>query len=357
MFYKKEILEQFYAGLCTNQLVVLSGQPGTGKTSLVEGFCDAVGAKLKVISVQPNWTDNQDLIGFYNPIENTYVPTSFLDAVIEAKENPEVLHVICLDEMNLAYVEYYFSEFLSKMQSEKRAINLYSDYVFKQASREIAEKIKFYTESESADDSNVEINIEKIKHKDINEYYKLKRQWDSIRRYPANLDIPSNLRFVGTINKDETTKDFSPKVIDRSYIMEINSYNLSSFSNIEKMKHPENLYIKAEEFKEKNAGISEELSKKLNELGKGLIKINVQFINNRIISQIQQICGAGIIKENDIFDVIAATKILPKINTDVDDDSILEEIADKLNGTEFSKNIFENMKKYCIESGTLTFWR
>ena len=122
LYYSEEILEQFYGALCTNQLLILSGSPGTGKTSLVEGFSEAIGSNLKIIAVQPNWTDNQDLLGFYNPIEKTYVSTPFLDAIIEAKENPEKLYIICLDEMNLAQVEFYFSEFLSKLQSVERTI-------------------------------------------------------------------------------------------------------------------------------------------------------------------------------------------------------------------------------------------
>lgn len=226
LYYSEEILEQFYGALCTNQLLILSGSPGTGKTSLVEGFSEAIGSNLKIIAVQPNWTDNQDLLGFYNPIEKTYVSTPFLDAIIEAKENPEKLYIICLDEMNLAQVEFYFSEFLSKLQSVERTIELYSDYIYKQTKNELINKICDLTGIDlNKNDLDLIDKLNKINIQDKDYFYKLKWQWNFINRYPAKIQIPKNIRFVGTINKDETTKDLSPKVIDRSYIMEIKSYD------------------------------------------------------------------------------------------------------------------------------------
>ena len=170
LYYSEEILEQFYAGLCTNQLIVLSGQPGTGKTSLVEGFCNAISAKLTIISVQPNWTDNQDLLGFFNPIEGTYISTTFLDAIIEAENNPEQLHIICLDEMNLAHVEYYFSEFLSKLQSEDKKITLYSEYLYNEARSEVLEKIEFLIEKSEANNYKTEEKINLLKFKEKMEF-------------------------------------------------------------------------------------------------------------------------------------------------------------------------------------------
>ena len=178
LYYSEEILEQFYAGLCTNQLIVLSGQPGTGKTSLVEGFCNAISAKLTIISVPPNWTDNQDLLGFFNPIEGTYISTTFLDAIIEAENNPEQLHIICLDEMNLAHVEYYFSEFLSKLQSEDKKITLYSEYLYNEARSEVLEKIEFLIEKSEANNYKTEEKINLLKFIDFEEYNKLKEKME-----------------------------------------------------------------------------------------------------------------------------------------------------------------------------------
>ncbi|MDU2198862.1 MAG: AAA family ATPase, partial [Peptostreptococcaceae bacterium] len=113
LYYNEITIQKLYTALSTSQLVILSGSPGTGKTSLIEGFSDAIGANKKIISVQPNWTETQDLIGFYNPIDKKYISTPFLDFLVDAKNDEDRLYIVCLDEMNLAHVEYYFAEFLS----------------------------------------------------------------------------------------------------------------------------------------------------------------------------------------------------------------------------------------------------
>lgn len=366
LYYSKEVLEQFYAGLCTNQLLILSGQPGTGKTSLVEGFCEAIAANLKIISVQPNWTDNQDLLGFFNPIEGTYISTPFLDGIIEAENNPEQLYIICLDEMNLAHVEYYFSEFLSKLQSQDKKITLYSEYLYKEAREEVIDKIEFYINKREEENSKIDENIKLVKNISVQDYYKLKKTWNSINRYKHEIKIPDNVRFVGTINKDETTKNLSPKVIDRSYIMEVDNYNRKLVSKIlkttatERKKYNENLYLKADEFSINNVNISKELEIKLNSIISILSKVNIT-LSNRIDNQIKELNGSGIFNECDIFDVIVATKILPKLNVEIDngDEDIRKELEKNIESTSISKVIFEKMNKNSNESEMeiLTFWR
>lgn len=366
LYYSEEILEQFYAGLCTNQLIVLSGQPGTGKTSLVEGFCNAISAKLTIISVQPNWTDNQDLLGFFNPIEGTYISTTFLDAIIEAENNPEQLHIICLDEMNLAHVEYYFSEFLSKLQSEDKRITLYSEYLYNEARSEVLEKIEFLIEKSEANNYKTEEKINLLKFIDFEEYNKLKKKWNSLNRYRYEIKIPDNIRFVGTINKDETTKNLSPKVIDRSYVIEIDNCSkdlvtkMSNPTARERKKYNENLYIKPNEFNINNINISQELKDKLDSIINILVKLDIT-LSNRINNQIKELNGAEIFNESEIFDVIVATKILPKINNEIDnyDEDIREELRKNIENTSISKVIFEKMEKSYEQSGIgiLTFWR
>lgn len=366
LYYSTTTLEQFYAGLCTNQLLVLSGQPGTGKTSLVEGFCNAIAANLKIVSVQPNWTDNQDLLGFFNPIEGTYISTPFLDAIIEAENNPDQLHIICLDEMNLAHVEYYFSEFLSKMQSEEKKVTLYSEYLYREAREELLEKIEFFIGKREEDNSKIDENINLLKNISFEEHYKLKKKWNSLNRYQHEIKIPDNVRFVGTINKDETTKNLSPKVIDRSYIMEIDNYTKELVEEISKdagkkrKKYNENLYINSQQFDIKNIDISSELKNKLVSITNILAKVDIA-LSNRLYSQIKELNGSGIFNECDIFDAIVATKILPKINFEIDNEEndIRAELKDYLENTSVSKVIFEKMNKNSDESGMgiLTFWR
>ena len=80
---------------------------------LVKSFADAIGGKAFIIPVKPNWTSAEDLLGYYNPLEKKYLATPFLEALLEAQNNPTIPYFICLDEMNLARIEYYFADFLS----------------------------------------------------------------------------------------------------------------------------------------------------------------------------------------------------------------------------------------------------
>jgi energy-coupling factor transporter ATP-binding protein EcfA2 len=129
IIYPRYILEDFFALIQTNDLIVLAGESGSGKTNLVKSFADAIGGKSFIIPVKPNWTSSEDLLGYYNPLEKKYLSTPFLDALLEAKNNPEIPYFICLDEMNLARVEYYFADFLSLLEErdEQPEIKLYSE--------------------------------------------------------------------------------------------------------------------------------------------------------------------------------------------------------------------------------------
>lgn len=152
--------------------------------------------RYTAVAVRPDWTDNRGLLGYYNPILQEYVTTDFLrlllraaDEEISAKREgrmPEPYFVI-LDEMNLARVEQYFSDFLSALESGE-PIELHHD--------------DDVETGEKSDDVPV----------------------------PKQLRIPSNVYFTGTVNVDETTHMFSPKVLDRSFVMELNLVDLEGFA-------------------------------------------------------------------------------------------------------------------------------
>src|SRR3546814_5824879 len=106
----------FLALLRTRDLVVLAGDSGSGKTSLVRAAAKAICGTCTIIPVKPNWTGPEDLLGYFNPIERSYQATPFLLALQAASRDPHVPHFICLDEMNLARVEHYFADFLSLLE-------------------------------------------------------------------------------------------------------------------------------------------------------------------------------------------------------------------------------------------------
>src|SRR5207248_274214 len=107
--------------------VILAGVSGTGKTWLAEAYARAVGGRLLVVPVAPNWTTNEDLLGYRNPLDQQYYDTDFSQFLREAAAAYETrgpsarpYHLI-LDEMNLARVEYYFAKFLSAMEQRARS--------------------------------------------------------------------------------------------------------------------------------------------------------------------------------------------------------------------------------------------
>ena len=171
------MLRRYQYSLSTRGFVILSGVSGTGKTWLTEAYAKAVGAKYLLVPVAPNWTTNEDLLGYFNPVNSTYNDTAFSRFLRETSKeyqlamqkgvNPKPCHVV-LDEMNLARVEYYFAKFLSAMEIRMRS---------GAATIELSDK-------------------------------------DQVL-------LPANLCAIGTVNIDETTHGFSDKVFDRAQVIEL----------------------------------------------------------------------------------------------------------------------------------------
>ncbi|MBY7147563.1 AAA family ATPase, partial [Levilactobacillus brevis] len=166
-------------------LVILSGLSGTGKSQLVQAYSEALGlpsTNIDFIPVRPYWADDSDLIGYADTVNSVYRPgdSGLVDILVNAEKNQNQLYVIVFDEMNLARVEHYFSQFLSilEMKSESRSIQLYND--------------------------------------------ELEARMYNKENYPASISIKNNILFVGTINTDESTFQLSDKVLDRSNVIRLN---------------------------------------------------------------------------------------------------------------------------------------
>ena len=165
---------------------------GLIETEFVEQRLD----NYEVIPVRPDWVDNRGLLGYLNPLTNEYSTTPFLNLLLRARaeekraeaanENPHPFFVI-LDEMNLARVEHYFSDFLSALES--------------------GEDIPLH-ENEAIESGEAE----------------------SGPQVPRKLKVPGNVLFTGTVNVDETTYMFSPKVLDRAFTIEFDQVDLKGFS-------------------------------------------------------------------------------------------------------------------------------
>ena len=182
----------------------MTGASGTGKTKLAESLAtylsNSDGTNSAVVAVGADWTDNRNVLGFVNHLRidsesglPTYQTTPVLDLLLRADGNPDTPYFLILDEMNLSHVERYFSDFLSVMEQKDGRFDLHS---------------------ESTDDDD-----------------KLPVSGDSSIGVPQKLDYPQNLFVIGTVNIDETTYMFSPKVLDRANVIEfkVESEDLGAF--------------------------------------------------------------------------------------------------------------------------------
>ena len=176
LLYSPDLIKRFAFSLMSKRFLILSGLAGSGKTQLALAFANALiedETQLCVVPVGADWTNREPLLGFPNALqEGLYVKpeSGVLDLLIEAnkKENKAKPYFLVLDEMNMSYVERYFADFLSSMESHK-AMPLW-----KGSSEEV----------------------------------------------PQTICLPDNLFIIGTINVDETTYMFSPKVLDRANVIE-----------------------------------------------------------------------------------------------------------------------------------------
>ena len=191
LYYDIKDLYNFHTAMKTGGLVILAGMSGTGKTKLVQCYANALKlgkSQMLFIPVRPFWQDDADVIGYLDTLHNVYRPgdSGLMNLLTRAaNEYPDDLHIVCFDEMNLARVEHYFSQFLSVLELEenKRFLKLYND--------------EFST---------------RIYNQNV---------------FPSTVRIGSNVIFVGTVNLDESTYHFSDKVLDRANVitLKIQPYN------------------------------------------------------------------------------------------------------------------------------------
>lgn len=369
LIYGIPVIRRFLTALRTNQLVLLSGPSGTGKSSLVNQLGNIIkDIKVHHVAVQSNWMDCQDLLGVFNPIRKNYIPTPFLEALINAHEDEKMgkknLHIICLDEMNLSHIEYYFSPFLSikeKKESEQY-LDLYAQRFYNQARYDL---INFF--NKPLDEITVEDidRIEPIKREELQDKY------DLCFRYPAKFYIPQNIRFVGTLNMDGSVKPLSPKVIDRSFIIELNhftDYDLEK--KIMKKVIDKKIDINIEEFMKKN---EMKLKKQEQTIIDSVIDCSDRVksipnarLNSRAIGQCEKYLKSlyASVDKEEILDDLIIMKLLPRIQFNINQDesmknefiSLVEFINNLLNPILISGDARNKINEMNNKKRVVQFW-
>ena len=339
--YSKRVVARFLSAMFTNQIIILSGPSGTGKTTLPQLIAEATKGECKIISVQPSWKDETDLFGYYNSLNKSFEFTEFTDTVIDAGKHPKKPYFLVLDEMNLSRVEYYFAKYLSAMElnGERRKLILYSKKITKSRKKELIYELRevlaeympyndtdFLNRDEtSTDENNPFESLEKQSEnlRDNKEFKRLRREYNLLNMisndYPSEIIIPSNLQIVGTINMDETTKDISPKVIDRSYVIEVTNKDTNSEETSGKDYKCEGYKIdkKVEGATDQREDIIKLIAEYINEVnGKKENSSICLKMSNRQKDHIRDMYGklGGFLTKgsiNDFVDDILLSKILP----------------------------------------------
>ena len=313
LYYTREIIARFFAGLATSKVLILEGISGTGKTSLPYAMGKFFQNDTSIISVQPSWRDRSELLGYLNEFTKKFNETDFLRSVYEASYS-DTINLIVLDEMNLARIEYYFAEFLSVM--EMPDVNEW--------------KIDIVPTSDEHDPKNL-----------IN----------------GKILIPQNLWFVGTANKDDSTFTITDKVYDRAVAIAINSK--ASFVDAQYTDNISMTYEYLDDlFKRAQTGfalseVAERGFKQLDEFIQSKFKIA---FGNRIMKQIKlfvpvyMACGFS---EFDGLDYMLTFKILRKfemlnltfLKKELDElTAMIEKLFGK-NQFKVSKDFIQELKK------------
>jgi hypothetical protein len=189
-----EQLANFYLALKSSHLVILAGRSGTGKSLLPRLFAEHLGADHVSIPVQPQWSDNSGLLGYTPTLNPAEFVRGRLTGMIEAAAQKDGLSLATLDEMNLAPVEHYFSDFLSVVESRRRRDGGFATDAL---------PLDLPAKPASGPDPHAALR---------------------------KLEIPANFRLVGTANMDETAIPFSARVLDRAFTIEFDEVDLGAFA-------------------------------------------------------------------------------------------------------------------------------
>ena len=363
--YKKYLL-----ALRTKPFLLLAGISGTGKSRIVREFAfkscpkylqDKDGTtpgNYCMIEVKPNWHDSTELLGYYSNLSKEYQFKKFVKFLVKAKMYPDVPFFVCLDEMNLAPVEQYFAEVLSILETRKHPRDPETKEVdMKTIKTEVIVEAKYFQQlgkmpifknKETGDplkqkltDRDIYMKLYGIdEEKDINEEVGEKTELTTL-----GLTLPGNVLIIGTVNMDDTTHQFSRKVIDRAMTIEMNGGNLSAmFGGSKNLEYLEDeaeqqkwqnaftqRYISADEVLEAHPQeaetIMEKLPERLNELNKALKGTPFE-VSYRVLNELTIMVGVLLDDNeegksiddiiNQAVDNILLMKILPRIEGDAD---------------------------------------
>ncbi|EFH84753.1 McrB family protein [Ktedonobacter racemifer] len=329
-YFDDETVYNYHICLKTRPFVILAGLSGTGKSKLAQLYAEALGqdGTFKRLPVRPNWNDDRYLLGHLNTITGEYITEPAVEFVLAAIANQKKLYSLCLDEMNLAHVEYYFSQFLSAMEGDserERRIELMSQRAFAQLQRQ----------------------------------YRGQSKKARLKLPPAEICLPDNLLFTGTINVDETTQPISDKVIDRANTIEFFNIDLNTIPEPEDPGQP--LLISNRAWQSYRATRPDSRYRaQIVEIDKILKNANMG-LGYRIVREIELYLAnsSGLLDPLVAFDLQCKQRILPRIHGSESIDGILGELItfSKKHKLDRTEKRLQEMRNRLKRDGYTSFWR
>lgn len=367
--YNIQEKSDYLTAIRTKPFLLLAGISGTGKSRIVREFAfkscpkylqDKDGTtpgNYCMIEVKPNWHDSTELLGYYSNLSKSYQFKKFVKFLVKAKLNPDVPFFVCLDEMNLAPVEHYFAEILSIIETRKHPKKENSDEVDLNVIKtgSIVES-QYFKEMAWKDNGGALHQKTDMSDKDWYEYFfdvsiMSEGEKTQIAKYQyertlqaEGLTLPDNVIIIGTVNMDDTTHQFSRKVIDRAMTIEMNGGKLSEMyggsKNLEYLSEEEQKkwqgafrqrYVTADEVLEAHESekkdIMEKVPARLEAINKALKGTPFE-VSYRVLNELTIMIGVMLDdpeEGRDIYSIIDKAvdrillmKILPRIEGDSD---------------------------------------
>lgn len=301
LLFSELLIQRFIASLQAKRFVILTGLAGSGKTQLAISFAKWICKSEEQICLVPvgaDWVNREPLLGFQDVInEGHYVKpeNGALDLLIAAAKNPQEPYFLILDEMNLSHVERYFSDFLSVLES--------------------GENICLHSQHKIVD-------------------------------IPKELSLPANLFIIGTVNIDETTYMFSPKVLDRGNVIEFRV----SKDNLREFLYGQDQQLKKDFYKK---GVNTATSFLTQSVVMGLSDDDKEKINSNLLSFFDDLQSVGAeFGYRTAAEVVRLIDRLLAMEVDIFkaiDIAIVQKLLPKLHGSRRKLSpVLEKLKKLCI---------
>lgn len=349
---------KYLTAIRTKPFLLLAGISGTGKSRIVRELAfkscpkylqdkdETTPGNYCMIEVKPNWHDSTELLGYYSNLSKSYQFKKFVKFLVKAKMFPDVPFFVCLDEMNLAPVEQYFAEILSVLETRKHPKNEAGEVDMSLIKTGVIIESEYFKALGKMGDFNPNFTDRDIYMRlhDIDTESDIAEEIGSRTDLTTEgLTLPDNVIIIGTVNMDDTTHQFSRKVIDRAMTIEMNGGRLKNMfggsNDLAYLKEEEQQkwqiafrqkYVSADEVLKAHADKADEI---VNLLPEKLEAINAALkgtpfeVSYRVLNELTIMVGVMLDNApeeeletivNNALDRILLMKILPRIEGDSD---------------------------------------